>query len=72
MFSTFFHLDSSVAQVDTIMHNLGLPKVDILIVDTEGADPTPRKVDFSWGNQPCFFRRAGETNGFTWWIGRLI
>jgi hypothetical protein len=47
MFSTFFHLDSSVAQVDTIMHNLGLPKVDILIVDTEGADPAPRKVDFS-------------------------
>jgi len=45
MFSTFFHLDSSVAQVDTIMHNLGLPKVDILIVDTEGADPAPRKVD---------------------------
>jgi len=25
--------------VDTMMHNLSLPKVDILIVDTEGADP---------------------------------
>ena len=26
-------------QVDSIVGNLGLPKVDILIIDTEGADP---------------------------------
>ena len=34
--STFGNLAS---KVDSIVGNLGLPKVDILIVDTEGADP---------------------------------
>ena len=52
--------DSSVAQVDTMMHNLSLPKVDILIVDTEGADPAPRNVGLLWGSQLIFSEGLGK------------
>ena len=44
-------LDGNFAfQVDSIVGNLGLPKVDILIIDTEGADPV---------RLACFFFGGG-------------
>ena len=66
-------LDGNFAfQVDSIVGNLGLPKVDILIIDTEGADPVRLACFFFFGGVYIYIYKYIKGSYFVWFCLNVV